>query len=539
LSKKKNKEKPEERGAAEAASESGAAEAASESGADEAASEGAAKDAAAEVKPPFEGPEPPGPRTLLQRLRIPTLIFIITLAGYLGASGTRVKKHSTDNHYVYLANNLLHGRLSLEGSPPHQNDWALVTELVLHDGRKVRGTFLKTGGTGWFKTTRGKRMLLTNDKIRSRRYVYFVSFPWFPAVLMLPFVAIFGMKFNDVIFTACIGALNPVLVFFVLRRLTALKLSRRKLSEDLWLVACFAFGTVHFYSSVLGQVWYTAHIVGVMLTCLYVLAALEGRHPILAGLCLGLGFVTRTPIPFIFPLALGEILRRNLKPAGADAMNPGGDACHRPPLIPWIRSYLPRIGWSPTIRQLTLFALPMLAIAAAACIVNYLRFDSPLEFGHYYLNVRWSERIQRWGLFNFHFLARNAAVMLTLLPRIMTRSPYVKVSWHGLGIFFTTPLFGYLIWPRKRSPIQPWLYLSILLPMILHLFYQNSGWVQFGYRFSLDYMILLFCLLAVGGRKLGIFAKLLIIFGVVVNTFGAITFGRYWKFYWDGMFPVQ
>jgi hypothetical protein len=375
--------------------------------------------------------------------------------------------------------------------------------------------------------------------IRTRRYVYYVSFPWFPALLMLPFVAIWGMKFNDVIFTAVLAAFNPVLVYLVLRRLAALKLSQRRLPDDLWLVACFAFGTVHFYSSVLGQVWYTAHIVGVSLTCLYVLAALEGRHVFLAGLCLGLGFVTRTPIPFTFPLALGEILRRNLSPAKERASQIDDDPCHRPPLIQWIRSYLPRVRWMPTIRQLVIFGLPVVVIAVIAFVLNHLRFDNPLEFGHYYLNVRWTERIQRWGLFNFHFLARNLAVLLTLLPRIMTKAPYVKVSWHGLSIFVTTPIFSYLIWPRRRSPIQPWLYLSVLLPLILHLFYQNSGWVQFGYRFSLDFTVFLVALLAVGGRRLGIFAKALIILGIAVNTFGAITFGRYWQFYWDGMFPVQ
>jgi hypothetical protein len=37
---------------------------------------------------------------------------------------------------------------------------------------------------------------------------------------------------------------------------------------------------------------------------------------------------------------------------------------------------------------------------------------------------------------------------------------------------------------------------------------------------------------------LGILAKTLIFAGIAVNTFGAITYYRYWQFYWDGMFPV-
>ncbi len=253
--------------------------------------------------------DPPAPvRSLWQRARIPLLIFIISLGAYLGTAAGRLRKQSDEPHYVWLAQTLLEGRLSLSRPPPSENDWALVTELTLRDGRKLRGTFLQTGGTGWFKTTTGKRLVITargvkhgrlvctttgkrlvitEDMVARRDYVRYVSFPWFPAILMLPFVAIWKLRFNDVIFTCVLAAFNPVLVWAVLQRLRALHLSQRSTVENLWLVALFAFGTVHFFSSVMGQVWYTAHVVGVALSALYVLAALEGRHPVLAGLCLG------------------------------------------------------------------------------------------------------------------------------------------------------------------------------------------------------------------------------------------------------------
>ena len=520
--------------------------------------------------------------SLRQRIGVPLLIFIIVLGAYLGCAAGRLKKASTDNHYVYQANSLLKGRLSLDGSPPHQNDWALVQELVLTDGRKVRGTFLKTGGTGRFKSTKGERMIITNQMIRTRNYVYYVSFPILPALLMLPFVAIWGMKFNDVIFTAVLGAFNPVLVFWVLRRLRALGLSKRTPSEELWLVALFAFGTVHFFSSVMGQVWYTAHIVGVMVTCLYVMAALGGRHPVLSGLALGCGFIARTTIPFTFPLAVGEILRRNLRPVDglegnaepaeiaetaegeeeegnaetaetaetaeeeeeeeegnaetAETAEEGEDRSSR---LRWIWGLAKRVDWKPAIKQIVLMGIPAVCVAAGAFLLNYLRFENPFEFGHYYLNVVWMERIQRWGLLNYHFVSRNLAVMLCLLPWMLARKPYVKISWHGVALWFTTPAYLYLLYPKRRSPVQPWLYLACAGPMLLHLLYQNSGWVQFGYRFSLDYQIFLFCLLAVGGYRFGALFKALVVYSVAVNTFGAVTFNRFMNFYQNDMFRVR
>ena len=469
----------------------------------------------------------------MSKFKLPLIIYVVCLGVYLGTASGRLKGPSKDNHYVYLAQNLLDGRLSLEGRPPHQNDWALVEEIELADGRRLRGQYMRTGGGGRFKTTAGQKIDLSTAQIKNRKQVYYVSFPWFPAILMIPFVAIWGLKFNDVIFTAAVAALNPVLIYWMLRRLAFLGYSARKLVDDLWLVAMFAFGTVHFFSSVLGQVWYTAHVVGVSLTILYVIAALEGKHPLLAGLCLGVGFVTRTPIPFSFPLIVGEILRRHLQHAKLPSQETPSSA-----EITWresVRAFWMQLDKKPAFRDLSVLSLPVVGVAAVAMVLNARRFDNPLEFGHKFLNVKWLERIQRWGLFNYHFVARNLTAMFTLLPRILAKYPYIKVSWHGMSLFLTTPMFAYLIWPRgKKTPLRPLLYLSCLFPMLLHLFYQNSGWTQFGFRFSLDYTAYLVALWAISNYRIGWFARALIIWGIGVNAFGAITYGRMWQFYWDG-----
>ena len=63
------------------------------------------------------------------------------------------------------------------------------------------------------------------------------------------------------------------------------------------------------------------------------------------------------------------------------------------------------------------------------------------------------------------------------------------------------------------------------------LLYQNTGWVQFGYRFSLDYLPLLFVLVTLGGRRFGAAFRACAVFAIVVNTFGAVTFDRYPQFY--------
>jgi hypothetical protein len=110
-------------------------------------------------------------------------------------------------------------------------------------------------------------------------------------------------------------------------------------------------------------------------------------------------------------------------------------------------------------------------------------------------------------------------------------APHVTVSGHGLAIWLTTPALLLLLWPRDRGPLHRPLWLCVALVAGWSLFYQNSGWVQFGYRFSLDYMVLLVTLLAVGGRPLGHVGRALIVVGVAINLFGAVTFQRMPRFY--------
>ncbi|HEY3354419.1 MAG TPA: hypothetical protein VGQ83_14300 [Polyangia bacterium] len=462
----------------------------------------------------------------LRRLRVPAIIYLCVLGAYLGASGGRLARHSSDNHFVYLADSLLHGRLDMRVNPPHDNDWARVDELTLRDGRKVRGAFLRVGGAqDRFRTTRGQVLTLPASAIAARQHRTYVSFPPLPAVLMMPFVAIFGMAFNDVLFTILLAALAPALLFVLLRRLRESGLSARTAVDDLWLTALFGLGTVFYYCSVIGQVWYTAHVVTVLCALGYTWCALDARSPWGAGLFLGLAFLARGPTPlFMFPLFLWEAVRTSPRAVAQ------GDS---------VRAVLASVDWQQAAGKLVRFTVPVALLGAAAAAFNYARFDALTEFGHTYLNVRWTGRIQRWGLFNYHFLSRNLAAWFVLTPRILSKAPYLQVSWHGMSIFLTTPAFILLLWPKLRSRLHWPLWLTILPIFAVQALYQNDGWVQFGYRFSLDFVVFLMLLLALGGRKVGWTMRTLILIGIAVNLFGAISFGRMPHFYYDGFFPAE
>jgi hypothetical protein len=431
-------------------------------------------------------------------------LYVAFLAIYAGTAAGRLRAPSHDTHFVYQAQMFLDRRLDLGRPPPTQNDWAEVEYLTLKDGTTVAGTFLRSQ-SGRFRTLHGEHLPIAETEIAQRSKKYYVSFPPFPALLFLPAVAIAGLNVNDVLLTVLLAPFGPMLLFLVLRRLSARGDSRRTEREDLWLTAMFGLGTVYYYSSVLGQVWYTAHIVATALCGAFVLASFEAAYPLLAGLALGALVLTRPQMGFVGIFFLYEAWRAN------------------------------RL----TLRTMVRVGAPVAAFGAAGAWFNYARFGSPTEFGHFYLNVRWTDRIQRYGLLNYHFLSRNLAAAFTLLPKILAKRPFVMVPWHGLSMLVTTPALGYLLWPKVSGGLHRSLWLTVLPIALLSFLYQNDGWVQFGFRFSIDYLFLLVMLLAIGARKMTGTMKILIIVGIAVNLFGAITFGRMWQFYQDTFFPIS
>lgn len=459
-------------------------------------------------------------------MRLYALLFAIGLAVYGGLAWDRLGKPSSAPHFVYQADAWLHGSIEV-AQPLPNDDWAVVETVELDDQTQVRGRRMTTRKL--FRSASGEELPLARVK-RSLGHSAYVSFPPFPSLIMLPGALISGREASDVIPTLLVAALILPLAMLVLRRLADAELSSRSRNDDLWIVAMLAFGSVLFFSSVQGKVWYTAHVVGIALALGYAWASIEARHPVIAGLALGAAALTRTPMAFMFPLFVFEVWRMAARQVADAGPPPGASASLS--LRDGRRAML-----RACVRPLIRFAIPIAAFAIAGMVYNYLRFESPTEFGHSYLAlgnyqpVRQQVQIETHGLASYQYLERNMSVALTLLPDLLPYSPWIRISGHGMAMWITTPILLTLLWPRAKNALYRPLWLTTALVAIPSFMYMNSGWVQFGYRFSLDYMVFLTMLIAIGARPLTSFAKALIVLGIVVNLFGAFTFDREWKYY--------
>lgn len=454
-------------------------------------------------------PLPSATMALGERLRVmglpPFLVWLATATVYLTVLGPRIAEQTPDAHFVHLANSLLHGQLSVVGNHPlGQNDWACF-DTETGEGCP-RGALGRASG--------------------GERYRWYVSFPPFPAVVIAPLVTAVGTKVPDRAFWAGFAGLGPAMLFLLLEGLRRRGRTERRRRDNLLLTGLFAFGSVYFFSAVQGTVWFAAHVVATPLIALYLLFSLDARRPLLAGLMLGLCFLTRPTTAFLVPFFFLEACRvARFEDEGMRGAAPRpifATAWH------WFRA----VRWRSVLVSGSLFAGPILCVGIVAMAMNWARFDHPFEFGHSYLQIVWRDRIERWGLFNYHYFAKNLSVFVAGLPWLSAVPPHVKISGHGLALWFTTPALLWVFFPKK-----PWtasmvaLALAATIVALLDLCYQNSGWVQFGYRFALDYLPLLFVLLALGGRRFGPGFAALAAFAVVVNTFGAMTFDRAGVFY--------
>jgi hypothetical protein len=423
------------------------------------------------------------PAAMARRAALPAALFVFCALVYVLVLGERAWTPSPDNHFVHLAESFLEGQLSVLGyDPPGNNDWA-----------RYEGT-------------------------------WYVSFPAFPALVIAPAVAIFGTATLDRLFWAMIAALAPALLYVLLRRLSERGLGVRTPRENLVLALLFAFGTVFFYSAVQGTVWFAAHMVAVNLLILMMLFGFEARRPMLAGLCLGLCFLTRTTTALgalFFAVEAIAAHRRTDRPLTPSLDHPLRIAAR----------YVADADLPKVLKSYALFALPVLCAIGVQLWMNAARFDDPLTFGHEYLQIKWRGRIETWGLFDYHYLSKNLAVFLASLPWLSSEAPHIKVSLHGLALWFTTPNLLLVLWPKRVDVATVSLALPALLICLLNLCYQNSGWIQFGYRFALDYMPMLIVLLALGMRRFGPIFYTCMALAVAINAFGAFTFDRAWQFY--------
>jgi hypothetical protein len=164
-------------------------------------------------------------------------------------------------------------------------------------------------------------------------------------------------------------------------------------------------------------------------------------------------------------------------------------------------------------------AVPLFVIAA----YNWARFGSPLEFGYGLIRNVQGESVlsEPWythGIDSIYYIPNGIYTMLFSGFESRDHFPWMAANIGGLSIVLTMPI---LLWVfEARGPLALATLGTAILVMLPDLAHGNPGFAQFGYRFILDALPLLWMLLAIGFRNgISRSATVALLLGIPINMF--------------------
>ena len=358
-----------------------------------------------------------------------------------------------------------------------------------------------------------------------------IPFPPLPAVVLLPFVAIWGMATDQAFLAVVLGALDVGLAFWLLGRVPIRPRLRAGLTVFL------GAGSVLWYASSLGTTWYLAHVVALGLTLVAVAIALDADdrwaaldrsaprplldwRQILAGFLLGLAVTSRLTVGFgvVFLVLVG-----------------GGGSCTR-------RAAGAALG----------IAIPVGVLLAYNLAVSGTLFNPVYEALYRYEVWAYPDLNYHaaWSLQDIRYIPENLGIMLLGPPDVMPAcDPGVPreiwsaagCSWLvprpvGMSLLVTSPawLLAGAAAPLLRDRRVAGGLLATLVIAVVNLMHFSQGWVQFGYRFSLDFAPFLLIPVALGterlmaGRGRGAAWGRVLVAGLIVASVAVQAWGIAW-----------
>lgn len=368
--------------------------------------------------------------------------------------------------YALLADALLHGRLHLETRPANAGELA----------RDATGR-------------------------------WYVVYPPVPAALIAPLIAMTGPT-QPVWPIVSIAA--GCLVF-----VTALTLHRwresgliRASERTCAALALFAaFGTMLWHVTLVGRDWHLAHVLGAMFFMLAMYEYAGAQRWMRIGLLAALAGGCRPTM-----LLAGLFFPAAILLQGARGARRGSAA-------------------GAALLRLALFPAVMIA---AYLGLNWLRFGSGLDFGYerMVLQSPGREMLAAYGQFNRRLIPYNF-YWYYLAPPIVTVDPASGVrigySLMGMSQFVASPALLMIFAARRPRGLVRAAWIGNVACVSALLMYYNTGYVQFGHRFGMDYLPLMLLLLASAvGARVRIGSAVLMALSVLIQLWGVGAYVGWW-----------
>ena len=386
-----------------------------------------------------------------------------------------------------------------------------------------------------------------------------LPFPPLPAVLLLPFVAVWGIATDDQRIFTVLAAVDVAIAWWAIGRLPVGPVVRAATT------IFFAFGTVFWFTAQVATTWYQAHIVAVGLTFLAIGLAV-GADRIAADGVLG-DAGTASPGPAA--AASRGPTRRHLPRVEPRQFAAGllfGLACTaRIPVLvgaPFFALVGAGDGWRGRAWSAGLgAAIPVLALVAYTFVTTGQLVSPAYDFLYRLETAGYPELGYHadWAIEDPRYLVQNAGLALVGPPAVLPNQlsdvlgirtfglctgpdavrglfdvacPLAVPRDVGMGVLLTSPAYLLAI-PAllafRRSRLVAGAALAVVAIIAVDLMHFSQGWVQFGYRFSNDAAPFAVLLVALGMERLGLrrrygmlLGMCLVVVSLAVNLWGVL-----------------
>ncbi len=346
-----------------------------------------------------------------------------------------------------------------------------------------------------------------NDVIEFGGHTY-VPFAPFPAIVLMPLVALIGPVTADQWETGINAGLAAFVVFLAWWVPGRIGVTRWR--DRLALAVLLGFSTQVWWVTTRGGVWHTGHLIALILS-LFLIAEMFGqRRAWLMGVLVGMAFLTRAPVAFAAPMVALWLIP---------------DAVPLLPIREAVGGWLRRLPW----REWVLLGLGLAPAVLFFFWYNEVRFGDPLESGYALATLPpWLQALRDQGLFSLSHVQMNIDYLFLKVPARISEFPYFQPDGLGMSVFITSPALLLAVFAPWRDRRSWWLLLGAVLILIPTLLYYGGGWLQYGYRYFLDSTPFVWALVAMGIVRRGSvrwWGWLLIGWGVLVGLGGV-----YWAY---------
>ncbi len=319
----------------------------------------------------------------------------------------------------------------------------------------------------------GKLYFLSNtfDAAVSGGHYYWPLGP-FPAVLLMPFVYIFGNLMKQGYLLFFLNILNVFLLFRIAKKITG------NLTNSVAISFAILFSSAYLGVALIPWSWYYAQVVGFTLILLSLETYFFRRSWLIIGILIALAYATRvslifTTLFFILNLLYCDLTKRK------------------------------------KIKNFILLVVPIIISILIIGFYNYARFGNPLETGYskQYLEgpVNASRAFGLWSPIHF---ATNLYYLFLKMPEPIfipgteiMQFPYLKIDGSGLSIFFTSFIFIWILFSNWKMLEVKSASITFLIMMVAICGSFTHGSWQYGFRYAIDFYPFLFIILVNSFKK--------------------------------------